>query len=115
MESVTFADIRRNVKESMSSIFTREDVLNIIDKLEKSNHNIGGKDLLDLKTILSDVIEAASNIENIDTSDIADVQLSLNGMEVCVDSVEIAGLDDAIHELRLACNDLTEFCKNIVK
>lgn len=112
MSNPTFADVRRSVNESMSSIFTREDVLRIVDKLEGAAGN--NSDLKDLRTAMQSVIDCIKEVNNIDTSDIDDIELSISGREVCVDSVEIAGLDNAIMDLRHACSDLEEACAKLL-
>lgn len=111
MSNPTFADVRRSVKESMSSIFTREDVLRIVDKLEEASGDC--PDLSDLKSVVDEVLVCISTVNDIDTSDIDDIELSLSGREVCVDSVEIHGLDSAMQDLQHACKELENLCKKI--
>jgi uncharacterized membrane protein len=110
MSNPTFADVRMSVKESMSSIFTREDVLRIVDKLEAALGTSTNSDFEDIKEAVRNVLSCIQAVNDIDTSDIEDIELSISGREVCVDSLEIVGLDNAMIDLRLACQDL---CKSI--
>lgn len=110
MSNITFADVRRSVNESMSSIFSREDVLRIVDKLEASKEK--DFDSSKFEVALNKVLTCILDVEHIDTSDVSDVALSISGMEICVDSVEIHGLDSALDELRYACEDLKALSKS---
>ena len=112
MSNQTFADIRRSVNESMSSIFTREDVLRIVDRLEGASGN--KPNLEDIKKAVQNVRSCIKAVHEIDTSDIDDIELSISGREVCVDSVEIVGLDDAVSDLRSACSDLEDACAKLL-
>lgn len=126
MSKETFADVRKSVKDSMSSIFTREDVLRIVDRLEGVSSE--RPDISDLKNAVDEVLLCISAVNDIDTSeltpvlarlpcralaDIEDIELSISGREVCVDSVEIVGLDHAMIDLRQACSDLEDLCNKI--
>ena len=112
MSNQTFADIRNSIKESMSSIFTREDVLRIVDKLEGASGV--NPNLEDIKEAVQNVRSCIKAVHEIDTSDIDDIELSISGREVCVDSVEIVGLDDAVSDLRSACSDLEDACAKLL-
>ncbi len=111
MSNPTFADVRRSVNESMSSIFTREDVLRIVDKLEAAAGN--NSDLKDLRAAMQSVIDCIKEVNNIDTSDIEDIELSISGREIRVESVEIHELESAMKDLQHACSDLEDLCNKI--
>jgi len=104
MENIAFADVRRSVKESMSSIFTREDVLRIVDKLDSAPR----MSIRPIQDAIQNVLDACDNIQRIDTSDVEDIELSISRMEISVDSLSIVGLDSALSDLQDACQSLSK-------
>lgn len=113
MENIAFADVRRSVKESMSSIFTREDVLRIVDKLEGAKVSTGHPLLDELQDAIQNVLDACDNIQRIDTSDVEDIELSISRMEISVDSLSIVGLDSALSDLQDACQSLSKMLAKV--
>lgn len=83
------------VNESISSIFTKEDVLKLLEMITDGGAQDGEKTytVAQVNTMISDLVEEIKNeVENIDSEDIVrtdDVQLSLSGNEIYVDSVDV--------------------------
>jgi len=106
-----FSNTRLSVENSPSSIFTRDDVLRLLGRLENSVLQAASdNDTFDsskLKDAMEQVIRAIDGVDGVDTSD-CEVDLSLDRMEITVESVEVNGLDDAISDLRSACDDLRD-------
>jgi len=86
MKKVTIEQAIGNVKECMSSVFTKEDVVNLLQNLEvKSEFEKGS-----LVRFISEYVE--TQIDQLDCQDIINhrsVEFSLQGNEICLENVEI--------------------------
>lgn len=97
------SEVKSLVEGSPSSIFTRSDVLALIDKIDECAVGSSGNDKI--KEAIKEMLESIDDISQIDTCD-AEVELSLDGMEITVEAVNVHGLDDALSELQSAAKNL---------
>jgi hypothetical protein len=77
-----------NVNECMSSIFTKNDVLNLLQSIEMKKENLVTKEML--VTFVTDYVE--KQVEQLETQDILDLssaEFCLSGNEIELDNVEI--------------------------
>jgi len=76
------------VNECMSSVFTKEDVLNLLQSIEMKKENLVTKEML--VTFVTDYVE--TQVERLDAGDILDLssaEFELNGNEITLESVDI--------------------------
>lgn len=99
------SDVKSLVEGSPSSIFHRTDVLALIDKIDECAVGSSGNDKI--KEAIKEILESTDDIRDINTMD-TEVELSLDGMEITVESVNVHGLDDAVRRLRNAAKLLRE-------
>lgn len=104
------SEIKAIVEGSPSSIFTRTDVLALIDKLDERS-KVAASESVDVS--IRELFEAIDDVDRIDTSD-CEVELELEGMEIIVSNVHVNGLDDALSELRSAAENLRELVRQAV-
>ena len=89
---ITIEQAKEQISEGFSSIFSKDDVLNLLDCLEPNNQNPITKELL--VTFISEYVE--NQVDQLDSQDILDLSMaefSLNGNEICLDSVSIDARD----------------------
>ena len=103
------AELLAIVEASPSSIFARIDVINLISKLDESGPEpakteASKEEILDAIVNVKDALEA---FENLDYTD-ADLELSLNGMEIEIERIEINGADEAIDQVQHALKVLRD-------
>jgi hypothetical protein len=90
------------VKNAPSSIFTKDDVLNLFTNLKASDGNGLSQILIDqLVQVVVDQVK--SNAENLQTEDVCDVdsaEFELNGNEISLSSIDVytRGIKDAVVE-----------------
>ena len=83
------------VNESISSIFTKEDVLKLLEMITDGGAQDGEKTytLDQVNTMISDLVdEIKDRVDNLDGQDIVsndDITLSLSGNEIYIDSVDV--------------------------
>jgi hypothetical protein len=76
------------VNECMSSVFTKEDVLNLLQSIEMKKENLITKE--SLVDFVTEYVEA--QVEQLDAGDILDLssaQFDLNGNEITLENVDI--------------------------
>jgi len=76
------------VNECMSSVFTKNDVLNLLQSIEMKKENLVTKEML--VTFVTDYVE--TQVERLDAGDILDLstaEFDLNGCELSLESVDI--------------------------
>ena len=76
------------VNECMSSVFTKEDVLNLLQSIEMKKENLVTKEML--VTFVTDYVE--NQVERLDAGDILDLssaEFELNGNEITLENVDI--------------------------
>jgi len=76
------------VNECMSSVFTKEDVLNLLQSIEMKKENLVTKEML--VTFVTDYVE--TQVEQLDAGDILDLssaEFDLNGNEITLENVDI--------------------------
>lgn len=76
-----------NVNECMSSVFTKEDVVNLLRNLEVSSNKLSKLDLVDFVTSYVE-----TQVEQLDARDILDLssaEFELNGNEITLLSVDV--------------------------
>jgi septum formation inhibitor-activating ATPase MinD len=76
------------VNECMSSVFTKNDVLNLLQSIEMKKENLVTKEML--VTFITDYVE--TQVERLDAGDILDLssaEFELNGNEITLESVDI--------------------------
>jgi len=76
------------VNECMSSVFTKNDVLNLLQSIEMKKENLVTKEML--VTFVTDYVE--TQVERLDAGDILDLssaEFELNGNEITLESVDI--------------------------
>ena len=76
-----------NVNECMSSVFTKEDVVNLLRNLEVKSNKLSKLDLVDFVTSYVE-----TQVEQLDAGDILDLssaEFDLNGNEITLESVDI--------------------------
>ena len=83
---MTLENAITTVDKCISSVFTKQDVMDILQSLELKS-NLTKKDLVDF---ISDYVEKQVNELNCeDIIDHRSVEFSLQGNEICLDNVEI--------------------------
>jgi hypothetical protein len=86
MKKVTVEQAIGNVRECISSVFTKEDVINLLQSLELKS-NITKSCLVEF---ITDYVE--KQVNELDCQDIIDhrsVEFSLQGNEICLENVEV--------------------------
>jgi hypothetical protein len=76
-----------NVNECLSSVFTKEDVVNLLRNLEVSSNKLSKSELVDFVTSYVE-----TQVEQLDARDILDLssaEFELNGNEITLESVEV--------------------------
>lgn len=76
-----------NVNECMSSVFTKEDVVNLLRNLEVSSNKLSKSELVDFVTSYVE-----TQVEQLDAGDILDLssaQFDLNGNEITLENVDV--------------------------
>ena len=77
------------VNECMSSVFTKEDVLNLLQSIEMKKENLVTKEML--VTFVTDYIE--KQVEQLDyirdILDLSSAEFELNGNEITLESVDV--------------------------
>jgi len=76
-----------NVNECLSSVFTKEDVVNLLRNLEVSSNKLSKSELVDFVTSYVE-----TQVEQLDAQDILDLssaEFELNGNEITLDSVQV--------------------------
>ena len=76
-----------NVNECMSSVFTKEDVVNLLRNLEVKSNKLSKLDLVDFVTSYVE-----TQVEQLDAGDILDLssaEFDLNGNEITLESVDV--------------------------
>lgn len=76
-----------NVNECMSSVFTKEDVVNLLRNLEVSSNKLSKLELVDFVTSYVE-----TQVERLDARDILDLssaEFDLNGNEITLESVDV--------------------------
>jgi hypothetical protein len=90
------------VKNAPSSIFTKDDVLNLFNNLEPATGGVLSPILID-QLIEVVVAQVKSNAENLETDDVCDTdsaEFDLNGNEISLSSIDVntRGIADAVVE-----------------
>jgi hypothetical protein len=88
------------VKNAPSSIFTKDDVLNLFTNLEPTTGGVLSPILID-QLIEVVVAQVKSNAENLETDDVCDTdsaEFDLNGNEISLSSIDVNtdGIGDAV-------------------
>ena len=102
--------MKDNVNESLSSIFTKEDVIKILETIGKESKEESGSSVMTqekIEEILDDLRSVLSNVEDIEV-DTDDVEFSIEGREIVVDNVEIRGKDELESEVQSLIEKLEE-------
>ena len=102
--------MKDNVNESLSSIFTKEDVIKILETIGEESKEESGSSVMTqekIEEILDDLRSVLSNVEDIEV-DTDDVELSIEGREISVDNVEIRGKDELESEVQSLIEKLEE-------
>ena len=102
--------MKDNVNESLSSIFTKEDVIKILETIGKESKEESGSSVMTqekIEEILDDLRSVLSNVEDIEV-DTDDVEFSIVGREIVVDNVEIRGKDELESEVQSLIEKLEE-------
>jgi len=76
-----------NVNECLSSVFTKEDVVNLLRNLEVSSNKLSKLELVDFVTSYVE-----TQVEQLDAGDILDLssaEFDLNGNEITLENVDI--------------------------
>lgn len=102
--------MKDNVNESLSSIFTKEDVIKILETIGKESKEESGSSVMTqekIEEILDNLRSVLSNVEDIEV-DTDDVEFSIEGREIVVDNVEIRGKDELESEVQSLIEKLEE-------
>ena len=102
--------MKDNVNESLSSIFTKEDVIKILERIDEQSKEESGSSVMTqekIEEILDDLRSVLSNVEDIEV-DTDDVEFSIEGREIVVDNVEIRGKDELESEVQSLIEKLEE-------
>lgn len=85
-------ELINKVNESLGSLFTKDDVIKVIEMLDEGGAQ-DGYTAEQVNTMIEDLVEdIINNVENCDGDDIVredDITLSLSGMELTIDSVDV--------------------------
>jgi len=89
------------VQNAPGSMYTREDVISLLGKIETKGGSITQDQIAHLCELICEKIK--DNAENLETEDVCDVdsaEFELNGNEVCLCSVDVytRGIRDAVVE-----------------
>lgn len=87
-------ELINKVNESLGSLFTKDDVIKVIEMLDESGAQDGSMYThQQVETMVNDLVDdIMNNVENCDGDDIVredDITLSLSGMELTIDSVDV--------------------------
>jgi hypothetical protein len=88
-------EILKDVKDSKSSVFSKDDVIKIISEIKDTFKQESPTVLLDLQEFIDEVAENVA--DNISEFDLDQVDLSMDGNEVIVDNIKLDS--DRVKEL----------------
>jgi len=94
-------DVRKSVEESISSIFTKEDVMKLIDSIEVSESSKVSFDEDFVDELMNLVESIESDVEGIEVDE-DNVEFGLDGNRLYIESVDIdkSSVESNIRELR---------------
>jgi len=97
----TMSNVRESIVESVSSIFTKEDVLKLIDSIEVSESSKVSFDEDFVDELMNLVESIESDVEDIEVDE-DDVEFGLDGNRLYIESVDIdkGSIESNIRELR---------------
>jgi hypothetical protein len=87
--------ILREVKDSKSSVFSKDDVIKIISEIKEAFNQESPTVLIGIDDFIDEVAE--NIVDNISEGDLDQVDLSMNGNEVFVDNIRLDS--DRVREL----------------
>ena len=102
MENV-IGNFKSKVNECMSSIFTKEDVVKMLNEMESqmmdtpSSVNVEGLDKL-LEKFKNKLERIKSDVEDIQVDD-DDNEFRVDGREIVVDDIDVRGKDEVLGEI----------------
>jgi len=104
------SEMKNNVNGSLSSIFTKEDVIKILETIDEQSKVEGNSVPFDeekLEEILDDLRSILSNVEDIEV-DCDDIEFSISGREIVVDDVNVRGKEEVTSDIESLIEKLEE-------
>lgn len=94
------SEMKNNVNGSLSSIFTKEDVIKILETIDEQSKEQGNSsfDNETLEEILDELRSILSNVEDIEV-DCDDIEFSISGREIVVDDVNVRGKEEVTSDI----------------
>lgn len=102
--------MKDNVNQSLSSIFTKEDVFKILVTIEEQSEESDGSSVMShskIKEVLEDLRSILSDVEDIEV-ETDDIEFSIEGREIVVDNVEVRGKDEVESQVQSLIEKLEE-------
>jgi hypothetical protein len=99
MKPTNIEEIKTNIECSLSSVYSKDDVLNIITMIESFKTEEDGP--IDVDWLKEKLIELRGGIDDIDVDE-SDVEFSIQGREIYVEHITINGKDDVLD----SCDDI---------
>jgi hypothetical protein len=87
--------ILKDVKDSKSSVFSKDDVIKIISEIKGTFNQESPTVLIDMEEFIDEVAE--NIVYNITEMDLDDFDLSLDGTTICIDRIKLDS--DRVREL----------------
>ena len=93
-------EMKNNVNGSLSSIFSKEDVIKILETIDEQLKEEGNSsfDNETLDEILDDLRSILSNVEDMEV-DCDDIEFSISGREIVVDDVNLRGKEEVTSDI----------------
>jgi t-SNARE complex subunit (syntaxin) len=79
--------ILKDVKDSKSSVFSKDDVIKIISEIKGTFNQESPTVLIDMEEFIDEVAE--NIVDNITEMDLDDFDLSLDGTTICIDRIKL--------------------------
>jgi len=79
--------ILKDVKDSKSSVFSKDDVIKIISEIKGTFNQESPTVLIDMEEFIDEVAE--NIVDNITEMDLDDFDLSLDGTAICIDRIKL--------------------------
>ena len=106
------SNFKSNVNNSMSSIFTKEDVIKMLTEMESQTEdsspssNVEGLEEIFQKFKVQ-VESIKSDVEDLEVSS-DEIEFSIDGREIVVDDVEIRGKDQIVDDIETLITDIED-------
>lgn len=94
MKPTNIEEIKTNIECSLSSVYSKDDVLNIITMVESfKNEEDPTLVKVDIGWLKEKMLEVKEGIDDIEVDE-SDVEIGMNGRELFIEYVKINGKDD---------------------